>query len=99
MNAPKRKVSLMVDADLADALDDDPDGRLAAKLNATLRAETARAADAQPAESEWSEHLDQPPFENLSDMLAYFDERDGPLTEEEEAEVDRLVQLFESMGK
>lgn len=94
MNAPKRKVSLMVDADLADALDDDPDGRLAAKLNATLRAET----EERRAAREWLEqHPDQPPYGSLREMLDDFDERYGPLTPEEESEVQRLVDFMESL--
>jgi hypothetical protein len=86
----------MVDADLADALDDDPDGRLADTLNGALRTEVGAR---QKQRETVGQQPDERPFESLRELLDYLDERDGPVGPEHEPEIQRLVDFMESLRR
>jgi hypothetical protein len=75
VNTPQRKVSVSVDADLADELENDVDGTLSAAINTALRAQVQKRG--RP--------------EALRALLDELDAENGPLGPESEPEIERLV--------
>ncbi|CAN5174470.1 hypothetical protein BH23ACT9_BH23ACT9_35320 [soil metagenome] len=78
--ASKRKVSLTLDADLVEELEHAPDEALSAQVNAAIRAEVERRRRQRA----------------LRDLLTELDVEDGPLTEEDQAEVARYQRILEA---
>jgi antitoxin CcdA len=78
--AAKRKVSLTLDADLVEELEHAPDEALSAQVNAAIRAEVERRRRQRA----------------LRDLLTELDVEDGPLTEEDQAEIARYQRILEA---
>ncbi|HEV7761101.1 MAG TPA: type II toxin-antitoxin system CcdA family antitoxin [Acidimicrobiales bacterium] len=78
MNTPKRKVSVSVDADLADELENDADGTLSAAVNTALRAQVQQRG--RP--------------EALRALLDELDTENGPLGPEHDPEIERIVAIL-----
>lgn len=76
--ATKRKVSITLDADLVDALERDDALALSSQVNTAVRAEVERRQRHQA----------------LRRLLDHFDTEDGPLTAEDEPEVERYRRLL-----
>jgi hypothetical protein len=76
----KRKISLSLDADLVEALEQDADEGLSSQVNVVLRAEVERRRR-------------QRALRTLLDRLT---REDGPLTADDEAEIRRLEQALSS---
>ncbi|MBA2729795.1 MAG: type II toxin-antitoxin system CcdA family antitoxin [Euzebyaceae bacterium] len=76
----KRKVSLSLDADLVDELEHAPDEALSAQVNSAIRAEVQRRRRHRA----------------LRELLNQLDDADGPLTADDEAEIDRYRRVLES---
>lgn len=74
----KRKVSLTLDADLVEELEHDPDEALSAQVNNAIRAEVERRRRQRA----------------LRKLLDRLDAEDGPLTEDEEVEVERFRRIL-----
>ena len=77
--AAKRKVSLTLDADLVEELENDPDEALSAQVNAAVRSEVERRRRQRA----------------LVELLAELDAQDGPLGDADEAEVARYQAILE----
>jgi hypothetical protein len=76
--APKRKVSLTLDADLVDELEHAPDAVLSAQVNEAIRVEIFRRRRQRALR------------EFLDDLSA----EDGPLTSDDESEISRYQRLL-----
>ncbi len=76
--APKRKVSLTLDADIVDELEEFPDMALSAQVNEALRTEIARRRRRRALRA------------LLDDLAA----EHGPLTEEDEPEIARYGRIL-----
>jgi hypothetical protein len=76
--APKRKVSLTLDADLVDELEHAPDAVLSAQVNDAIRTEIFRRRRQRA----------------LREFLDELSAEDGPLTAEDESEIARYQQLL-----
>jgi hypothetical protein len=76
----KRKVSLSLDADLVEEFGRDPDEALSAQVNVALRAEVERRRRQRA----------------LRRLLDELDAQDGPLTQEDEPEIERYRRALES---
>lgn len=76
----KRKVSLSLDAELVEELEHDPDEGLSAQVNDAVRAEVERRR---------RRHA-------LRDLLNRLDSEDGPLTADDEAEIDRYRRVLDA---
>lgn len=74
----KRKVSLTLDADLVEALELDADGALSSQVNSAIRAEVERRLRHRA----------------LGELLAELEDEDGPLTDQDESEIERYRQLL-----
>lgn len=78
--ALKRKVSLTLDADLVEELEQDPDDALSVQVNEALRSEVERRRRQRA----------------LRELLDQLELEDGPLTEADEAEIERYRQALET---
>lgn len=77
---PKRKISLSLDADLVDELEHDADDGLSSQVNVVLRAEVERRRRQRA----------------LRVLLDRLGSEDGPLTADDEAEIQRFEQALGS---
>lgn len=77
---PKRKISLSLDADLVDELEHDADDGLSSQVNVVLRAEVERRRRQRA----------------LRALLDRLSSEDGPLTPDDEAEIQRFEQALGS---
>lgn len=76
---PKRKVSLSLDADLVEELGHDPDGSLSTQVNRALRAEVELRRGQRA----------------LRALLDELDAENGPLSPEDEAEIERYRRILD----
>jgi antitoxin CcdA len=77
---PKRKISLSLDADLVDELEHDADDGLSSQVNVVLRAEVERRRRQRA----------------LRALLDRLTQEDGPLSPDDEAEIQRFEQVLGS---
>lgn len=78
--ALKRKVSLTLDADLVEELEEQPDEGLSAQVNGAVRVEVERRRRQRA----------------LRALLSELDVQDGPLTPDDEPEIDRYRKFLDA---